>query len=216
MASWKPGARVRRLRRAFCILALLLILPSARADVEVVEDEAGIKITTALEAVIRKKSSKGLATHWVTGVAATSFLDKKTGFRDQGFGLDIVDWLMELGSDEGYRDRLDPELVYRFNNAYHGKIAKRSIEGPQLCTRVPMMQPRVVRGKDFVAAITEHRYTTAAPGKKIGSLWQQTLVFPEGKHLPLLRQNNQRQRQRRAFSSARHARPHPSQGRRQL
>ena len=150
------------------------------ADPEVTEDDTGIKLVTPeLEAVFRKKSSKGLTTYAVTGVAATSFLDKKTGFREQGFGLDIVDWLMEAGSDEAYRDRLDKELIYSFNNSYHGKIAKRSIEGPQICTRVPMVQPRVIRGKDFVAVTMEHRYTTAAPGKKTGSLWQQTLVFPQ-------------------------------------
>jgi len=171
------------LKQPFLIVTLLLALlaPVRAADVEVVEDDNGIKIATPeLEAVIRKKSSKGLTTYAVTGVAATSFLDKKTGFREQGFGLDIIDWLMEAGSDEGYRDQLDKELVYRFNNAYHGKIAKRSIEGPQLCTRVPMLNPQVIRGKDFVAVTQEHRYTTAAPGKKTGSLWQQTLVFPKG------------------------------------
>src|SRR5947209_7357977 len=176
-----------RPRRVLWLSPLLIALATAlfgqpptatvgRAETLVVEDDTGLKITTPeLEAVIRKKSSKGLTTYAVTGVAATSFLDRKTGFREQGFGLDIVDWLMEAGSDEAYRDKLDPELVYRFNNAYHGKIAKRSVEGPQLCTRVPRVQPRVIRGKDFVAVTTEHRYTTTAPGKKAGSLWQQTL-----------------------------------------
>jgi hypothetical protein len=42
------------------------------------------------------------------------------------------------------------------------------------------VHPKVIRGKDFVAVTMEHRYTTAAPGKKTGSLWQQTLVFPQG------------------------------------
>jgi hypothetical protein len=169
--------------KASCVVTLLLALPAnvRTAGIEVIEDDTAIKIATPeLEAVIRKKSSKGLTTYAVTGVAATSFLDKKTGFREQGFGLDIVDWLMERGSDAAYRDRLDKELVYHFNNAYHGKIAKRSVEGPQICTRVPIMHPRVIRGKDFVAVTMEHRYTTAAPGKKTGSLWQQTLVFPQG------------------------------------
>ena len=171
------------IKRSCLVVTLpLALLTSIRAaDTEVTEDDTGIKIVTReLEAVIRKKSSKGLTTYAVTGVAATSFLDKKTGFREQGFGLDIVDWLMEAGSDEAYRDKLDKELIYRFDNSYHGKIAKRSIEGPQICTRVPMVQPRIIRAKDFVAVTMEHRYTTAAPGKKTGSLWQQTLVFPHG------------------------------------
>jgi hypothetical protein len=71
----------------------------------------------------------------VTGVRAQSFLDKRTGFRDPGYGLDIVDWIMEPGSDLAYRDRLDKELVYHFNDEVHGKTAKRSIEGPQICTQ---------------------------------------------------------------------------------
>src|SRR5262245_61110616 len=151
------------------------------ADVDVKEDDTGIKVSTReLEFVIRKKASKGLTTYAVSGVSATSFLDKKTGFRDPGFGLDIVDWVMESGSDEAYRDQLEPELVYQFNNSYHGKIPKRCIEGPQMCVRVPVVEPRVIRGKDFVAIATDHRYTTAAPGKKAGSLWQQRLVFPAG------------------------------------
>jgi hypothetical protein len=171
------------MKQLFLFVALLVgLLASVRAaDIAVVEDDNGIKIVTPeLEAVIRKKSSKGLTTYAVTGVAATSFLDRKSGFREQGFGLDIVDWLMEPGSDEAYRDKLDKELIYHFNNFYHGKIAKRSIEGPQICTRVPIVHPRVIKGTDFIAVTSEHRYATAAPGKKTGSLWQQTLVFPQG------------------------------------
>src|SRR5687768_7605776 len=49
-------------------------------------------VSAALEAAVRKRG-------YVSGVAGGSFLDKKTGFRDSGFGLDIVDWLMEPGSD---------------------------------------------------------------------------------------------------------------------
>jgi hypothetical protein len=173
-----------KIATSFCsVLFVFVSLPACHADdVKVTEDETSIKISTPqIEAVIRKKSSPGLTTYAVTGVAATSFLDKKTGFREVGFGLDIVDWLMEPGSDEKYRDKLDKELLYPFNNAYHGKIAKRSIEGPQICTRVKALAPKVIRGKDFVAVTMEYRYSLAAPGKKAGSLWQQTLVFPEGK-----------------------------------
>jgi hypothetical protein len=117
----------------------------------------------------------------VSGVAAQSFLDKQTGFRDAGFGLDIVDWIMEPGSDEAYRDRLTPELVYHAGNLYHGKGQKRSIEGPQICTQAKELSPKVIRGKDFVAVVQSYRYRTAAPGKKTGSTWTQTLVFPAGK-----------------------------------
>src|SRR5438034_3706121 len=138
------------------------------------EDDERIVISSpTLDAVVRKKG-------YVTGVAAGSFLDKKSGFRDAGYGLDIVDWIMEPGSDEAYRDQLKGDLAYRFNNSYHGKTAKRSIEGPQICTKARELSPRVVQGKDFVAVTSSFKYQIAAPGKKTGSEWSQVLVFPAG------------------------------------
>jgi hypothetical protein len=146
----------------------------ARAQIEVSEDERQIRLVTPqLEAAVNKKG-------YVTGIAAGSLLDKKSGFRDPGYGLDIVDWIMEAGSDEAYRDKLEPELVYRFNNAYHGKTPKRSIEGPQICTQAKELTPKVVKGADFVAVKMDFKYRTAAPGKKAGSVWDQVLVFPAG------------------------------------
>ena len=50
---------------------------------------------------------------------------------DAGFGLDIVDWLMEPGSDAAYRDHLSGDLTYDFNNLVHGKRAKRSVKRPR-------------------------------------------------------------------------------------
>ncbi len=145
------------------------------ASFAITENAAEVRIAgSAVEAVIRKQG-------YVSGVAGGSFLDKKTGFRDAGFGLDIVDWLMEPGSDEAYRDRLTGDLRYEFNNLVHGKIPKRSIEGPQICTKAERLEPRVTRGKDFVAVRMDYRYRIAAPGRKTGSLWEQTIVFPEGK-----------------------------------
>ena len=142
------------------------------------EDPQSIRIDTPeLAAAIRKKG-------YVSGVASQSFLDKKTGFHDPGFGLDIVDWIMEPGSDAAYRDRLDKELVYRNEGEYrlyHGSRLKRSLEGPQICTRAGQLQPTILRGKDFVAVRQDFTYRTAAPGKKTGSVWTQLLVFPVGK-----------------------------------
>jgi hypothetical protein len=137
------------------------------------ETEDAIFIETPhLQAAIRKRG-------YVSGVAAQSFLDKKTGFRDPGFGLDIVDWIMEPGSDEAYRDQIaHTDLVYHFNNLVHGRRAKRSIEGPQICTRAGQLQPEVIRGRDFVAVRQRFTYTMAAPGRKAGSTWTQILVFP--------------------------------------
>lgn len=137
------------------------------------EEEISISLPD-LDAKIRKKG-------YVTGVAAQSLVDKKSGFHDAGFGLDIIDWIMEPGSDEAYREKLPQEMVYQFGNEYHGKTPKRSIEGPQICTQAKQLSPEVIRGKDFVAVKQSFHYKTAAPDKKTGSLWSQTLVFPEGK-----------------------------------
>lgn len=145
------------------------------ADYKVTQTADQITISTPqLEAGIRKKG-------YVTGVYRQTFLDKKTGFRDAGFGLDIADWIMEPGSDKAYRAKLDKELIYRYGNPYHGKTAKRSIEGPQICTQAKVLKPTVIRGKDFVGIVQTFRYKAAAPGKKTGSLWTQRIVFPMGK-----------------------------------
>lgn len=129
---------------------------------------------TVLEASIKKRG-------YVSGVEAGSFLDRKTGARDLGFGLDIQDWIMEPGSDAAWRNQLPGDLPYDFNNAVHGKTAKRSIEGPQICTQAKELQPRVIRGRDFVAVEQSWTYRLAAPGRQTGSEWRQTMVFPTGK-----------------------------------
>jgi len=158
------------------LLLCLVVVAQANAQaLEVTESDAEIKIATdKLLATIRKQG-------YVTGTAAGSLLDKQTGFRDAGFGLDIVDWIMEPGSDEAYRDQLPKEMVYQFGNAYHGQRPKRSIEGPQICTQAKQLSPKVIRGPDFVAIEQSFAYKTAAPGKKTGSTWTQRLVFPAGK-----------------------------------
>jgi len=161
----------------FSPIALMLLATSSFAaePYEVSENDNEIKIATPeLEAVVRKKG-------YVTGVAAGTFVDKKSGFRDAGFGLDIVDWIMEPGSDEKYRDQLPKEMVYQYGNSYHGKSPKRSIEGPQICTQAKELSPRVIKGKDFVAIEQSYHYKTAAPGKKTGSKWTQRIVLPHGK-----------------------------------
>ena len=151
-----------------------LPLPAGESNVEVTETDDEIRIVTPeLKATIRKQG-------YVSGVAGGTFEDRRTGFRDAGFGLDIVDWIMEPGSDEAYREQLDPELVYRYGNAYHGATPKRSIEGPQICTKAGRLEPAVIRGEGFIAVKQQFQYKTAAPGRKTGSTWTQWLVFPEG------------------------------------
>ncbi|WP_435009469.1 hypothetical protein P12x_000721 [Tundrisphaera lichenicola] len=162
-------------------VCLIAVPPSTTADepraskgIEVTDSDEMIRLVTpSLEASIRKQG-------YITGIAAGSFLDVKTGFRDPGFGLDIIDWIMEPGSDEAYRDQLDDDLPYNLEERFHGKARKRCVEGPQMC-HGGTVAPEVIRGEDFVAVKTVKAYTTAAPGKKTGSTWTQTLVFPEGR-----------------------------------
>ena len=144
-------------------------------DMAVTENDTELRISTdALEAVVRKKG-------YVTGTAAGTMLDRKTGFRDPGYGLDIVDWIMEPGSDEAYRDKLPDHMVYQFGNSYHGNVRKRSIEGPQICTKAKELSPVAIKGEDFIAVKQSFAYTLAAPGHKTGSTWSQIMVFPKGK-----------------------------------
>jgi hypothetical protein len=157
-----------------CCVTCVALAAASRGEIRVEEGEQRITIVTPrLEAAINKNG-------YVSGVAGGSLVDKQSGFHDAGFGLDIVDWIMESGSDEAYRDQLPREMIYQFGNAYHGKTPKRSIEGPQICTQAKEVTPKVIRGKDFVAIRTAWNYRTAAPGKKSGSKWEQTIVFPAG------------------------------------
>jgi hypothetical protein len=157
------------------LLTVLLVLsPDQETGFEIRESDQRIHLRgDLLEASIAKQG-------YVSGIEAQTFLDRKTGFHDLGFGLDIVDWIMEPGSDQADRDRLPPELVYTFNNSYHGRRPKRSIEGPQICTRAGKLSPVVLRGQGFVAIKQDYTYHMAAPGKKAGSRWEQTIVFPAG------------------------------------
>lgn len=165
---------------SLCLLGWLccsLLAPAAdsKPEFHITEDANQITLgSSTIEASVRKRG-------YVSGVYQQSFLDKQTGFRDPGFGLDIVDWIMEPGSDEAYRDQLPDDLKYVFGNLYHGRIPKRSIEGPQICTQAREISPVVLRGTNFVAVKNRFRYTLAAPGKRTGSEWNQTLVFPAGK-----------------------------------
>src|SRR5260221_6395085 len=102
-----PGKVSPMLRTALFVAAVclgVLSFVAARADDRIRETDGEINISLPqLEAVVRKQG-------YVTGIAAQSLLDRATGFHDAGFGLDIVDWIMEPGSDEGYRNRLEKEL----------------------------------------------------------------------------------------------------------
>ena len=71
-------------------------------------DDAIVIDTNALQAKISKKG-------YVSGIAAGSFLDKKTGARDAGFGLRIMDFLL----GPGWRDD-----DYGREPKFHGNLPK--------------------------------------------------------------------------------------------
>jgi hypothetical protein len=147
------------------LAAILLPLHTIAAQtpaIKVEETPEFIQIDTdAIQAKIRKKG-------YVSGIAAGSFLDKKTGARDAGFGLHIMDFLMGPGwRDDDYGR--EPKL--------HGNLPKHYIEGPQICTQAKMLDPEIIRGDDFVAIRMQFRFTKPGKGYKAGSLWQQTFVF---------------------------------------
>jgi hypothetical protein len=154
-----------------CIASLLLATPLAaqtpagEPKINVQEFADYLQIDTdALEAKVRKKG-------YVSGVAQGSLLDKKTGARDLGFGLHIMDFLLGPGwRDDGYtRDK-----------ALHGDLPKHYIEGPQICTQARELKPEVIRGKDFALVRLKFQFTQPGKGYKAGSTWTQTLVFQPG------------------------------------
>jgi len=159
------------------LVALAWAVAASAGDSGFQIEKADDRVKVTGEALDFAVKTKG----YCTGIAAGSLVDKKTGFHDQGFGLDIVDWLMEPGSDEAYRDQLPGDLAYVFNNPWHGKRPKRSIEGPQICTKAGAMDPVLIPGADFLAVKQTWQYTLAAPQKTAGSVWSQTIVFPRGK-----------------------------------
>jgi hypothetical protein len=91
---------------------------------------------------------------YVTGVAAGSFVDTKTGARDLGFGLSIVDFLLEPADPR--RAIAAGQYTFGSGDKVHGNIPKRYVEGPQICTQARRLTPRVYRGDGFAAIRTRY------------------------------------------------------------
>jgi len=117
---------------------------------------------------------------YVSGVSKQSFLDKRTGARELGSGLDIADFLVEPLWDETEDPDVQP-IVYSRDLDKHGDIPKRLVEGPQICTRAKHLDIEVIEGDGFVALKQGFTWTIASYGRKAGSRWEQTLLFLEGK-----------------------------------
>jgi hypothetical protein len=148
--------------RTLAVALLALVTYPAFADepgrqIKVTETDDYVQIDTdALQARVRKKG-------YVSGIAAGTFLDRKTGARDLGFGLHIMDFLMAPGwRDDGYpRDA-----------KVHGNLPKHYVEGPQICTQAKELKPEVVKGDGFVAV--KLRSVLAAAGQPLHAVRQIT------------------------------------------
>ena len=109
-------------------LALMCSVATA-ADITVKRADDHLQIET--DALSVRINTKG----YVSGTAAGGLVDRKTGARDLGFGLHIMDFLLAPGwKDDGYtRDK-----------RYHGDLPKHYIEGPQICTKAKELKPEII------------------------------------------------------------------------
>jgi hypothetical protein len=147
-------------------IAVVAIAASAIAAEVRVEENADFVVieTDALSARIARHG-------YVSGVARGSFLDKKTGAKDVGFGLHIMDFLLAPGwRDDGYGREAK----------LHGNLPKHYVEGPQVCTQAKRLEPEIIRGEGFIAVRLRYTFTKPATGFKAGSTWEQTMVFRPG------------------------------------
>lgn len=114
---------------------------------------------------------------YVTGVMGGSLVDKATGAKDVGFGLVIVDFLLEPGVDT---EDTPKDLRYHWGDAIHGNIPKRYVELPQICTQAKEIPFEIIEGNGFVAVRQWFTWTISRPPYKAGSRWEQLIVFPDG------------------------------------
>jgi len=82
---------------AALLLALTALADQAETPIQVQEMDDYVQVETdVLRARVNKRG-------YVSGMAAGSLLDRKTGARDAGFGLHIMDFLLGPGwKDDGY------------------------------------------------------------------------------------------------------------------
>src|SRR5437899_951708 len=139
---------------AALIAVACLAVGQAEAPIKVQETENYVLIeTAALQAKINKKG-------YVSGIAAGSLLDKKTGARDLGFGLHMMDFLL----GPGWKDD-----TYIREPKFHGNLPKHYIEGPQICTQAKKLEPEIIKGDGFIAVRMKFRFTQGHNGFKPGS-----------------------------------------------
>ncbi len=127
--------------------------------------------TTQFQAAIQTEG-------YVSGVAEGSFVDRKSGAHDPGFGLLIADFLLEPGSDLATTPR---DRRYSHGDLYHGNIPKRYVALPQICTQAKRLPFEITRGADFVSVRQWHTWDVPCPPYRAGSKWEQHLLFPDDK-----------------------------------
>lgn len=115
---------------------------------------------------------------YVSGVSEGSFLDRKTGARDPGYGLLIADFLLQPGPDA---PDTPPERCYAYHDQYHGSIPKHYVALPQICTQAKHLPHEITAGKDFVAVRQWYTWDVACPPHPAGAKWEQTLLFSDDK-----------------------------------
>src|SRR5262249_12938232 len=114
--------RILRPTLALCVLCSLSVGRSSAGEetrFRVTQTDRYVQVDTdILQARVNKKG-------YVSGTAAGNFLDKKTGARDVGFGLHIMDFLLAPGwRDDDYSR--DPKG--------HGHLPKHHCEAPHVST----------------------------------------------------------------------------------
>jgi hypothetical protein len=114
---------------------------------------------------------------YVSGVSAGSFVDRKCGAHDPGFGLVIVDFLLSPGPEPV---NTPPERHYISGDAYHGNILKRYAALPQICTQAKKLEHQLITGNGFAAVRQWFTWNIACPPYPAGSKWEQMLLFPDG------------------------------------
>ena len=154
------------LNLALVIFVSLCPSPARAADPNVRITKDAIEIET--DALVARIQTKG----YVSGIAAGSLLDKKTGARDLGFGLHIMDFLLAPGwRDDGYsRDaeaaRQPAQALRRRPADLHAGEGARS--------------PRSSTARTSSPSRCSFTFTKPGKGYKAGSTWEQTLVFQPG------------------------------------
>ncbi len=127
--------------------------------------------TDAIKADIRTEG-------YTSGVAAGTFIDKKTGARDVGFGLSIVDFLLEPADPNQPVEKGQYEFGGKFAGV-HGDIPKRYVEGPQICTQAKKLQFEVIEGDGLLVVRQWFTWHQGYAPHRAGSRWEQTLIFTE-------------------------------------